>query len=411
MKSKKKLPKKLKNKNLSMLGRLRGWGQGGLALLGAAFQQMPFGVGMVVSLGIHGVAMPSVIRWVQQDTPTPPESVPVVELDEVDLAQLPSAMRDEALAGPGEEGGWDWFTSRGDAVPGAEVPPTGDSLPPAASSGRSGFDDGGFDDDGFDDGESQGDFLARWRRQLALSQRRAELQEERRRRQQAEDDDQGEGRDTDDADDVDGQDGEVKDEDQQSDDGQTDGDGETTDDGGEQGATDVPPVLPEGLRDRLATLRESSWEHDGRSQGDRDGKFVGALGSDEFAPWREVVIGNQLKDEKGEVPPEVKGEFWLELAFEEPLVVPIPSALRCALSPDPAPVRVAMLGGPDGRFVPEESPKLITSSGYGQLDARALEWLYLNLREVELTPHQGFIIYLLTASFPACESSGGGPTE
>ncbi|MGD1850822.1 MAG: hypothetical protein ACFCBU_09500 [Cyanophyceae cyanobacterium] len=403
--------------NKSVLRRLKSLGKGGAAAIVGAFQQIPFGVGTVVSLGLHGLAMPSVISWVQTEAPRTPESVDVVTLNEADLARLPEPMRNEALTGGSEnsdEGsGWDWFTSRGEAV----APPSSDAVPPAASSersfsrrsgGSSRRSRGGWRYGGARSGESQDQFLARWRQQLNRAQQRLDIEGGRSQNNDDETNQESDG-------------GQEKD--NTEDNNSTSGDGDNGDDRGEEqengdrpneegnqgGAdSDVELVMPEALRNRIAELENRSWEHDGLSDSERGDRYTAVLQSSEFDPWRALISveGNQLKNEEGKVPEEVKGSYWLEQEFEKPLVVEFPALLRCR-SPQPAPVRVAMLGGPDGTFVPDESPKLITSSGYGKLDAEALKWTYTNLSGVQLTEHKGYVIHLFTLYFESCDSNPG----
>ena len=460
-------------KNQSGPGLVRKLGRGSIALGTAAFQKIPFGLGTVVSVGLHALAMPSVIHWVQAtDVPNRPVSVPVVELDRSELDQLPPSMRQEldrrrakTKAETPSEGGWDWFGARagnqGNAtVPGASVPKTKVKVPKSSTPQSSGFGSRGRSQsqasrsgsrsrssvggwrsplDNYFRGNTNGNAQNR-RLSRLLAQQQAEIerlreQQRRRSRNQALEgsddkdskvDEKPDGDDTPKGDETqttdgkkDGQDSDASDGADEGTNGQggeaNNGDSNTGDAQPEGKGTDIPPDLPEGLRDRLAQLQGSSWEHDGRSQADRDGSFGKALGGDELTPWREAVVANQLKTAEGNIPAEVENQFWLihtpGKTLDKPLTIPVPSALLCTLSSAPAPVRVAMLGGPDGKFVPNESPKLLTSSGYGQLDGQALEWTYRNLRNVQLTPHQGYIIHLLTLSFPTCDSSGGDPVE
>ena len=410
-------------KNQSGLGLIRKLGRGSIALGVAAFQQIPFGVGTVVSVGLHGLAMPSVIRWVQAtDVPNRPVSVPVVELEGAELDQLPPSMRQElstSRAGPSSGEEWDWFGARSGNRGNATVPK--ESLPQSStpktstprsggrsqsSTSRSSSSVGGWRsplDNYFRGNTSDNAQNRRLSRLLAQQQAEIErLREQQRRRSRDQDLDEGDGKD-----------GEGDD----TSDGGTDGQGGKVDGGdskpGAGKGTDIPPELPDELRDRIAQLQGSSWEHDGRSV--RNSGQV--LGSAELNPWREVVAANQLKDTEGNKPEEVDDQFWLKHEvgenLEASLVVPFPSAILCSLSPTPGEVDIAMLGGPNGKFVPGESPKLLKSSGYGPLDGEALEWIYRNLRDTQLTPHQGYIIHLFTLSFPTttCNSSGGDPAE
>lgn len=396
----------------SVLDRARSLGKGGTAAVVTAFQQIPFGLGTVVSIGIHGLAMPSVISWVQREEPRPPESVAVVTLDESELNRLPSSMRGEFSSQDSEsseDGGWDWFTSRSGSA--AVTAPESGSLPPAARSenslGRSPSRGGWkYNTADEDDGESQDQFMARLRSRLSRAR-------QRQRQRQRLDINGGRSRNdgtnqtrTGGTGDDDDEKGEVNSNNDAN--GGKDRDADDKNEGNTQGdqKRDVPPELPPELSDRITTLKEAPISHDGRSLEERETRFTKVLYSDLFDDWIETVSSNGgLKDEKGKTPPEVDNKFWLDYEPEAPLIMPFRQGLLCALSPEPAPLRLAMLGGPDGKFDPEESPRIVTSSGYEKLDGEALEWMYKNFRETQLTPHQGYIIHLFTLAFPACEAS------
>ncbi|MEM6503650.1 MAG: hypothetical protein AAF685_17660 [Cyanobacteria bacterium P01_C01_bin.89] len=421
-------------KNKSILRRLSRLGKGGAAAVVGAFQQIPFGLGTVVSIGIHGLAMPSVISWVQTEPPRMPDSVDVVTLDEAELTQLPESMRNEALTSAPEESdggsGWDWFTSRGQAV----SPTDPDQLPPAANSERSvsrrsgsskssGRSRGGWRFGSSDAGESQDEFLSRWRRQLNRAQRRLDI-EGGRSPSNDDDSDKGSGESgTQDDGTASGSDENGGDE------GDETGEGNETGNGGDTGDTergnteggntegresDVTTEMPPALREAIAQLMEGdAFSHDGISSTDRKGALpftLAEIAQNELRDW--VAKVDVVKAEEEESDNEgfksedaERSSHFLQHSENEGWTLPMPSALRCTLAVDPDPAYIAILGGSDGKFVPGESPKIVISSGYKALDAKALEWAYNNLRDTKLTERTTHLIHLIPVSFPPCPTA------
>ena len=419
-------------KNQSGLGLIRKLGRGSIALGVAAFQQIPFGVGTVVSVGLHGLAMPSVIRWVQAtDVPNRPVSVPVVELEGAELDQLPPSMRQElstsrAGTSSGEE--WDWFGARsgnrgnatvpGESVPKSSAPKT--STPRSggrsqSSASRSSSSVGGWRsplDNYFRGNTSDNAQNRRLSRLLAQQQAEIERLRDEQRRRSRDQDLEGDEQDSKGDEKPDGDDTPKGDESQTTDgQGGKGNDGDSKPEAGK--GTDIPPDLPEGLRDRITELRNSDWVHDGLSKSDRRGinhyttKLGEILYGGDSSHWLQKVNENLLKDEDGNKPTDIDDRRSPTYQPEEPLVVPtVPRIFLCdaLVRRPPDSVRVAILGGPEGKMVPNEVPRIVTSSGYERLDAYALEWMYSELRDTQLTPYRGFAIHIITLDFPSCDS-------
>ncbi|MEM9245484.1 MAG: hypothetical protein AAGA67_07055, partial [Cyanobacteria bacterium P01_F01_bin.153] len=280
------------------------------------------------------------------------------------------------------------------------------------SSGSSRRSQGGWRYGGSDSGESQDEFLARWRRQLNRAQRQLDIEGERSQSN----DDSDKGTDENDTQDDgtasgNGENGGADVDEQGEGDGKNNS-GDTGDtEGGDSG---VEIEMPAALRDAIAQLMEGdSFSHDGISSTDRKGSLSFTLveiAQGDLKDW--IAKVDVVKAEEEESDNEgfksedaERSSHFLRHSENEDWTLPMPSALRCTLSVDPDSAYIAILGGPDGKLVPGESPKIVISSGYKALDAKALEWTYKNLRDVELTKRTTYIIHLIPVAFPPCPTA------